>query len=78
MYKRQFEDGELPNRAISDIPHPFVSETMDLFEKEENMVKQRIHFIHFNHTNPLLFDEKKRRMIKEKGFNISEQGKSYE
>ena len=72
-----FEDGELPNRAMSEIPHPFVSETMTLFEKEKNNIKQKIYFIHFNHTNPLLFDQNKKLMVETKGFNVSEQGKSY-
>lgn len=72
-----FEDGELPNRAMSDVPHPFVSETMELFSEENASVKSKVHFIHFNHTNPLLFDERKRESIKKQGFNLAVQGAFY-
>ncbi|MFK7951814.1 MAG: MBL fold metallo-hydrolase [Ekhidna sp.] len=72
-----FEDGELPNRSISEVPHPFVSETIVLFKDEDEPTKKKVHFIHFNHTNPLLFDESKRMNVKEMGFSISEQGKTY-
>lgn len=65
-----FSINELPNRSISEVPHPFVSETMLLFEKENVNVKLKIHFIHFNHTNPLLWDEKTRKEVKNKKFNF--------
>ena len=72
-----FTDGELPNRPMSEVPHPFVSETIALFEKELPEVKKKVVFIHLNHTNPLLFNEEKRIEVKEKGYRIAEQGKSY-
>jgi len=50
-----FYDGvELGNRDISEIPHPFIIESMKLFESLPLSEKQKIHFIHFNHTNPAL------------------------
>ena len=55
-----FEDGEIPGRSIGDIPHPFVVETMQLFSKEPAAVKSKVHMIHFNHTNPILFDDEKK------------------
>jgi pyrroloquinoline quinone biosynthesis protein B len=72
-----YEDGELPNRSISEVPHPFVVETMNLFANEPEMIKSKVHMIHFNHTNPLLFDEQKRQVVIDKGFKIAEQGKKY-
>lgn len=72
-----FSDGELPNRAMSEVPHPFVRETMNLFKNQSKLTKSRIQFIHFNHTNPLLFDEQKRQEVKNAGFGIAEQGQSY-
>ncbi|PRX53915.1 MBL fold metallo-hydrolase [Flagellimonas meridianipacifica] len=45
---------ELNHRDISEIPHPFVIESMDLFKSLPEKEKKKIHFIHFNHTNPLL------------------------
>lgn len=73
-----FKDGELPNRPMSEMPHPFVQETMLVFDKEPDSIKSKIRFIHLNHTNPLLFDERARDEVNKKGYNIAEQGKSYD
>ena len=73
-----YDDDELPNRAMSEVPHPFVKETMDLFENEYHLLKRKIVFIHFNHTNPLLFDKRTKTDVLKKGFGIAEQGKVYE
>jgi pyrroloquinoline quinone biosynthesis protein B len=72
-----FQDGELPNRAMSEIPHPFVEETMSIFKTAEKTKKAKVHFIHFNHTNPILFDKSAREKVWLNGFNIAEQGKTY-
>ena len=45
-----FKDGEV-NRPMDEIPHPFIVETINLFKNESIQVKNKIHFIHFNHTN---------------------------
>ena len=37
---------------MSEIPHPFIIETMKLFKKSDK--KDSIYFIHLNHTNPSL------------------------
>lgn len=69
-----FYDGkEINNRDISEIPHPFVIESTKLFKGLSDTEKAKIHFIHFNHTNPLLngnSDEFKK--IVKQGFNIAE------
>lgn len=50
-----FYDGnELNTRDISQIPHPFVIESMEIFKGLSSSEKNKVHFIHFNHTNPLL------------------------
>ncbi|MFT4737702.1 MAG: pyrroloquinoline quinone biosynthesis protein B [Paraglaciecola sp.] len=72
-----YADGELPNRAIEEVPHPFVTETMSLFSDEADSIKSKIRFIHFNHTNPLLWDASKQSEIQDLGFNLAEQGKGY-
>ena len=36
---------------MDEIPHPFIVETINLFKNESIQVKNKIHFIHFNHTN---------------------------
>ena len=49
-----YSDKELPGRNMSEIPHPFVPETMALLNGLSNKEKSKVLFIHFNHTNPLL------------------------
>ncbi len=51
-----FADGELPGRDMSEIPHPYVQESVELFAELPESDKAKIIFIHFNHTNPLLID----------------------
>jgi pyrroloquinoline quinone biosynthesis protein B len=69
-----FSGDELPNRKISEVPHPLISETMALFQNETADLKSRIYFIHFNHTNPVLWDRKIRMIINKEGFSIAGQG----
>lgn len=45
---------EINTRDIAEIPHPFVIESMALFKKLSDKDKSKVHFIHLNHTNPLL------------------------
>ena len=68
-----FYDGnEINTRNISEIPHPFVVESMSLFSDLSDEEKRKIHFIHFNHTNPLLNkDSKETKQVIENGFNIA-------
>ena len=69
-----YKGDELPNRKISEVPHPFVSETMKIFQNEPKAVKQKIHFIHFNHTNPLLWDKNLQEQFNKSGFKLAKQG----
>lgn len=67
-----FDNHEVNNRNMAEIPHPFVKESMDLFEDLPVEEKAKIHFIHFNHTNPALVkDSPQTKMIHEKGYNIA-------
>ncbi|MBT8236097.1 MAG: pyrroloquinoline quinone biosynthesis protein PqqB, partial [Bacteroidia bacterium] len=49
-----FNEKELPGRNMEDIPHPFIVESMALFDLLPKEERKKIHFIHMNHTNPLL------------------------
>lgn len=49
-----FDSNELPGRDMSGFPHPFVVETMEILAGLAPVHRQKVHFIHFNHTNPLL------------------------
>ena len=67
-----FNAAEVGNRNIAEIPHPLVQESMQLFDSLPAKEKEKIMFIHFNHTNPLLNEESKEaRLVKSKGFRIA-------
>ena len=70
-----YNSREINYRDISEIPHPFVIESMELFDELDTNEKNKIYFIHLNHTNPLLdknSDEYK--YVIAKGYNIAEEG----
>ena len=74
-----YRDGEIPGRNISEVPHPFVTETMALFKKDTGAyaspkVTNKVFFIHFNHTNPIMWEEDAAADVKNAGFNIAIQG----
>jgi pyrroloquinoline quinone biosynthesis protein B len=70
-----YKDGELPGRNMTEIPHPFVRETLELFDKLNAVEKRKIWFIHFNHTNPLVRKESAEcKEVRNKGFNIATPG----
>jgi pyrroloquinoline quinone biosynthesis protein B len=69
-----YEDGELPNRNMSEIPHPFVSETISLFSPLSESERRKVKFIHFNHTNPLIFEGPERKQVKNLGFEVATEG----
>ncbi|GAA4818289.1 MBL fold metallo-hydrolase [Litoribaculum gwangyangense] len=72
-----FKDGEVP-RPMSDIPHPFIFETVKLFENESIETKSKIYFIHLNHTNPALKKSHKLKdSIQNLGFNFAKEGDNF-
>lgn len=74
-----FYDGaELPNRDMSEVPHPFVEESMKLFDELPAEEKDKIYFIHFNHTNPLLNDSPQKQEVEERGYHIAEFGQVFD
>ncbi|OSZ82887.1 pyrroloquinoline quinone biosynthesis protein PqqB [Chitinophagaceae bacterium IBVUCB1] len=72
-----YNEAELPGKRMEEVPHPFVSETMQLFTNEADYVKSKIHFIHINHTNPLLWRKPAEDSVRKQGFNIAKQGNTY-
>ena len=69
-----YQEGELPNRNMSEIPHPFVAETIVLFSPLPATEKRKIKFIHFNHTNPLILEGPERDAVKKLGFEAATEG----
>ena len=63
-----FEDGEI-SRPMSEVPHPFVEESITRFKSLAIEEKNKIYFIHLNHTNPARDTGFKGRVdVEEKGF----------
>jgi len=74
-----YKNGEIPGRDMSLIPHPFIEESMKRFEGLSETNKTKIHFIHFNHTNPVLHEASSaRKEVIAKGFRIAEEGMIFE
>ena len=70
-----FADGELPGRTMSKIGHPFVAESMALFDGMTAEEKSRVIFIHMNHTNPLLIDgSEEQATVTKSGFKFAYEG----
>ena len=70
-----YDSKEVNHRDLSEIPHPFVIESMELFDSINYEEKNKIFFIHINHTNPLLDkDSVQYKFVKAKGYNIAEEG----
>ena len=73
-----FKNGEI-NRPMSEVPHPFIEETVALFQSESSTTKSKVIFIHFNHTNPALQESSKERIdIQKSGFNFASEGQNFE
>ena len=69
-----FKDGEI-NRPMSEIPHPFIEETLRLFKDEDITTKNKVLFIHFNHTNPALQNiSKEKTYVEQLGFKFAFEG----
>ncbi len=67
-----YDATEINNRDISEIPHPFIIESMELFSNLSSEEKNKIYFIHFNHTNPVLdFESSQTKLILKNGFHIA-------
>lgn len=74
-----YSSEELNNRDISQIPHPFVIESVDLFKKLDKVDREKVIFIHFNHTNPIIDPESSESIaVKEQGFRIARMGDVFE
>lgn len=70
-----FYNGSELNRDMSEIPHPSIEETLELFSNQPLAEKNKIYFIHINHTNPILTNKNGvRDLILNAGFNIAEKG----
>ncbi len=62
---------EINNRDITQIPHPFIIESLEKFNELDKKDKNKVIFIHFNHTNPVINpDSEESQSVIEQGFRI--------
>ena len=70
-----FANGELPGRDMSEIPHPFVEESIGMLKELAPSLRSRVRFIHFNHTNPLLQEgSDAQQQVLDAGFAVAQEG----
>jgi pyrroloquinoline quinone biosynthesis protein B len=73
-----FDEKEINNRDISEIPHPFIIESLKLFEELDESEKSKVYFIHLNHTNPVLNSKSSEyKKVISAGFNIAKTGMEF-
>lgn len=73
-----FDAAEVNHRDMSEIPHPFVVETMGLLDDLPESERNKVHFIHMNHTNPLLNpDSEPSRRVEAKGYRVAREGMTF-
>ena len=69
-----YADGEIA-RPMSEVPHPFVTETMEMLKGLSARDRAKVHFIHFNHSNPLVQREGiKLAEVRRLGFRVASTG----
>ena len=70
-----FYNGSELNRDMREIPHPSIEETLQLFSNQPVAERNKIYFIHINHTNPILTNKNGiKDMVEGLGFNIAKRG----
>ncbi|MFQ3340384.1 MAG: pyrroloquinoline quinone biosynthesis protein B [Flavobacteriaceae bacterium] len=74
-----FDQEEIKYRALEEIPHPLVEETIAYLKPASRQLKSKIYFIHMNHTNPLLdFQSKATKWVIDQGFHIARKGQQFQ
>lgn len=70
-----YSAGELPGRDASKFPHPLVTESMALLDSLSREEREKVWFIHMNHTNPLLNpNSDEHQHVLSEGFNVASEG----
>ena len=69
-----YDSSELPGRDMSEIPHPFIQESIQRFSKLGPTEKQKIIFTHCNPPNPLILDNPERDDVISLGYRVAEEG----
>ncbi len=72
-----FDRKELLHRNINKIGHPMIKETMKLLQPLKIAEKNKIHFIHLNHSNPVISVKKTKNIIRKMRFKIAQQSQIF-
>ena len=66
-----FDENELPNRDVTQVPHPLIKESIQSLQEFSVDYPGVIRFIHFNHSNPVLHDKILESELNDLGFGIT-------
>ena len=70
-----FDATELPGRLMSEVPHPFIAESLARFAALPAKERAKIVFVHLNHTNPATTPESNvQRAIEKAGMRVAHEG----
>jgi pyrroloquinoline quinone biosynthesis protein B len=74
-----YGNGEIPNRDMREIPHPFIVETLARLAGLPPSERAKVRFIHLNHTNPALdADSPAQRAIEAAGCHVAVEGERFD
>lgn len=74
-----YSEKEINNRDISEIPHPFIIESLEKFKGLDEHEKSKVIFIHFNHTNPVIDqNSEEAKEVINQGFKIGKYNEVFE
>jgi pyrroloquinoline quinone biosynthesis protein B len=70
-----FDNTELPSERMHAVPHPRILQSVERFGSLPPNERDKIHFIHFNWTNPaVVAGSPQHRRIVDAGFHCAEEG----
>lgn len=73
-----YSPDELPDREVTKIKHPLITESMDLLGTLVTSGKLQVYFTHLNHSNPALdADGPALRAIEARGFRVLAEGDEF-
>lgn len=73
-----YNEAEVNHRDIKEIPHPLIIESMSYFKDLKPIDKNKIYFVHLNHTNPLLDPASAESLdVEKQGFHVARKGMKF-
>ena len=70
-----YDSGEIPGRAMDEIPHPFIQESIERFANLPRAQRGKVVFTHLNHTNPAADPDSAASIrLRRAGFSVAREG----